>query len=61
MAQLRCAGPFANEGERRLVEALRRRLPPNAVIITNLFLPVDRDTLEIDAVVVASFGVIPWK
>jgi serine/threonine protein kinase len=58
MAQVRYAGPFANDGERRAVDALRRGLPPNAVIITNLFLPVDRDTLEIDAVVVAPFGVV---
>jgi hypothetical protein len=54
---IRKAGPFANDGERRVVEELRRKLPPNAIIISNLYLPHQRDTLEVDVVVVAAFGV----
>ncbi|MBI3272031.1 MAG: NERD domain-containing protein [Planctomycetes bacterium] len=58
MATIRKAGPFANEAERRAVAALERALPPNAVIVTNFYLPSHRDTLEIDAVVVSALGVV---
>jgi Nuclease-related domain/Protein kinase domain len=58
MAEVRRAGHFANEAERRVVRELERRLPAEAVIITNLYVPVERDTLEVDAVVVGAHGVM---
>ena len=53
----RKAGPFANEGERRVVRHFVERLPPSAVVISNLFLPTHQDTLEIDAVLLTPLGV----
>jgi serine/threonine protein kinase len=56
MATLHKAGKFANEGERRVIEALTKALPPNAHVISNLYLPERSDTLEIDALVLTALG-----
>lgn len=58
MARHEKAGPFANDGERRVVKALLDRLAPNAVVFSNLYLPTHNDTLEIDAVVLSPHGAV---
>ncbi|MSO38747.1 MAG: NERD domain-containing protein, partial [Acidimicrobiia bacterium] len=57
MIEIRQAGPFANDGERRVAGTFRSRLTPGAILITNLFLPDRQDTLEIDLVAITPLGV----
>ena len=57
MTEVRHAGAFANDGERRVALEFRTRLPPNAILITNLFLPTAGDTLEIDLGAITPLGV----
>jgi hypothetical protein len=58
MAEWRKAGETINDGERRVIKALRDGLPESWVVISNLYLRLTSATvLEIDAVVVGRDGI----
>lgn len=58
MAEWRKAGETINDGERRVLKALRDGLPDSWIVISNLYLRLTSATvLEIDAVVVGRDGI----
>jgi len=52
------AGAFANDGERRVATELVRSTPSPAMIVSNLFVPIVNDTLEIDLLVIGTRGIV---
>ncbi len=57
MAEVKSMGPYMTEGERRFARSLKRRLPRDAVVLTNVYLPKQGAILEVDAIVIAPMGV----